>query len=147
MKKLIIARHGDAPGTHLTLIGQLQIEQLAEKLACSINGDSVTILSSKYDRAVESAEIIAGKFGGIVEKADGLIDCDSDRQSGRILDALRLRMTADVVILVAHLPVVKNFPLFFGTHELGTDLNPDRESPPQGSAWIIDCEAKTIQVV
>ena len=94
---IILVRHGEA--THhtqhltggwtdsdLTEAGRGQLRALADKLAHDFNGkrDKFRILTSDLKRAVESAEIIAGKLGmaDCVERHEFLREKNNGRAAG-----------------------------------------------------------------
>lgn len=94
---IILVRHGEA--THhtqhltggwtdsdLTEAGRGQLRALADKLAHDFNGkrDKIRILTSDLKRAVESAEIIAGKLGmaDCVERHEFLREKNNGRAAG-----------------------------------------------------------------
>jgi phosphohistidine phosphatase SixA len=149
MRRLIIVRHGDyGEDYHLSQYGIEQITLLSTMLKATTNGESIAILSSVATRAVDSAKILGKAFGVPFEEHDVL--WSENRHPENLQEALELvrskKDCADVLVLVTHLEYVYLFPNHFGKEELGVTSFPRREIG-KGTAWDIDCEAKTISWV
>lgn len=148
MKKLILVRHGEYGwNNQLTDYGRQQIASLSEQLKPHVNGASLLILSSVAPRASESAEILGSAFGVGTEEHDVLWSENQHREDlPAALELVRSKKdVAEVVMLVTHLEYVCDFPNYFGQHELGVSFQYQEIS--KGTAWVIDCEQKTINHV
>ncbi len=68
LKRVIAVRHGEYVDLNLTDHGRKQIEQLARRLREFIPDDyGVVVLTSHHSRAKQTGEIIAQKFGALIE--------------------------------------------------------------------------------
>ena len=108
------------------------------------------MLSSSARRAKESAEILSAKLNLTFELVDLLWSGPDDKVDGgdpdfrAVLDLISKHPNqAEVVVLITHFEYVENFPRFLGRNHLGGVCLPIREIP-KGTAWLIDCEQKTM---
>lgn len=149
MKRLILVRHGDcSDDNHLSELGKRQMRLLYESLKARIagNGDSITLLSSTADRAVQSAEIMGRMFGVENHPYDSLNTEYVPYDGDQILRLVVEHDKAETVIIVAHLEVCACFPIRFSS-ELGVNLDTQECSVRMGKAWLIDCEQRTIELI
>ena len=138
MERLVLVRHGDyGPDGHLSDAGRQQIAGLAEILADKINGSSVLVLSSSAPRALDSAMIIAEKFGTTIESHDFLYD---EWDSQKLVQLISTHTNqAETVVVVAHIEV-ERFPEWFGETQLKVRL--PKIAVQKGAGLLIDCKTK-----
>lgn len=149
MDKMIVVRHGHYDHRErLSEVGQGQIATLAERLAVHVDGgNSLTLLSSTAPRAMDSAEILAKKFGVSYERLDVLWTGNDAMRIGEEEDFKELmgiingrHSKARVVIIVTHYEYVEDFPAFFGKTILNARLH--GWVIDYGEAFVIDCGTK-----
>ncbi|MFA5188157.1 MAG: histidine phosphatase family protein [Patescibacteria group bacterium] len=147
MKTLIIVRHGDYYGPHLSDCGRNQMKALGEKLQAIINGSSVLLFTSIAGRAKESAEVLGTVLGiGFEEHEILWSECDHREDLPGTLKLVRSRKDeADVLILVTHYEYVDEFPSYFAIQELGVQLR--SKLIGKGEACVLDCQQKTLEHV
>lgn len=146
MKKLVVVRHGHYDDRYqLNDHGRNQIRSLAEQLRPHITDATIKILTSTADRARESGEILSGIFQAEIEQHEVL--WSESRHPENLAEALQLVRAkfneVDVLILTTHYEYVERFPGYFFRKELNMNLR--SYLIEKGEAWLIDCEAKTLQ--
>ena len=144
MKFMALVRHGNYNSRGLTSDGQEQIGSLGDRLKGLLNGSTVAILTSPTRRAVESADILARvldcttEVHDVLESGGGVYPkCDE------VLALVHSwRDSVDAVILVTHLEYTEDFPRYFFQEEFRVRMF--STNIPKGSAYVIDCHAKTM---
>lgn len=145
---IVLLRHGRDSNNSLTPLGIEQTGALAERLHQLFAATRVGIFSSTVKRAVQSAEIIATRFGGLdviqlfaLGRGDGHTDPED-----RILASLRERLQQDelnVIIGATHLPAIED--IFTHTRDR-LRWRVDR-MPFQGEAMALNFEAKSLTII
>lgn len=150
---VIFVRHGeyddDIMDGRLDEWGCRQLRALSEKIFALVAGRKTKVLSSTAKRAMESADIIAQKFGVPVSGHEILWSDSSHPWSYPDASHFVVAQNHDeqssefkVAVVVTHLEYIRGLPRFFAK----TFLNADVESReiPKGCAWVLDCQAKTL---
>ena len=152
MKKLVLIRHGDYVDdmeSALSPLGVRQITGVANLLRGHINGDKAHVLFSTRRRATQSAEIIQTTLGlpGEPEKMLAVCD-DSNSTMEEIMKLVRAYQDrVDVLVLVGHMECCETFPEYFSEKVLGLNGRQALNGwgIKKGQAWVIDCQAKTME--
>lgn len=121
--------------------------ELSDLLAQEVGEDSCLIISSTAPRAKQSAAVIAEKLCQSFEQTDDLWTCERfSYRPTKIMDLVQQKeSSADCLILVSHLELVKDFPNHFANSYLKTRLF-GREIP-KGTAFVIDCHNRNMRLV
>ena len=147
MKKLIIVRHGSYSTSTGKLIesGHSQMKRLAEVLRPMVKNYTTTIiLSSSAPRAVESAKMLGGSLGVIVEEYMELwSDENREPDYDKATAIIKTRNAIDIVIIMTHHEYVHYLPSDFARQELKVDLSSCAVN--NGEGWVLDLKKKRIQ--
>jgi phosphohistidine phosphatase SixA len=151
MKHLFIIRHGDYNDNGLTDKGREQIEKIADQMKGIIDSDykSIYLLASPALRTIQSAEIIAKKFGlEKFEKNDllltrgGVLELEKKLAIDNLISQYDNK---DVVAVVAHLETAAQFSFYMARKTIGTDRG--LNGPEKGEGIYFNLEAKTCQMI
>jgi len=154
MRKLIIGRHGAHELNALTDDGAGQMRQLAECVAHHIIGTTKVVVCDEM-RVEESGEVLAGALGLTTvvsnEAKAGSYDEYDDCHTAIVHSVVELGADVDTLVIVGQLPLIAKLPGDFSRYILGVELPPfpgnDDDVYPEGCAVIIDCEAKTYELI
>lgn len=153
MKKLLVVRHCNYDSNdHLNEYGKEQAKELAEALYKQIgNGPPLPIiLSSDVTRALETARIIAKKFGTTITMTHRVLACSGISRQSEIGKVYRLvkyheELGVENLILVTHEMQATFLPAYFGEKDFG--LNWKNPKVEMATGWVIDCEKKTLRML
>ena len=145
MKHLVVVRHGNNSGGHLSEIGREQIDREVRRLKAICGGRVVRVLSSPVPWANESAERIANAFGVVLEEVEVLSSSSFTKRGWKpALDLVQFHQNqVDLLILVTHLNYTETIVAQFGREVLGVKLSL-RGYLENGGAWVVDCERKEL---
>ena len=149
MNTLIIARHAQHQSDLLTDTGMEQIRSLGRKLQERLAGKKILILTSTALRARRSANVLKKEFFPEVEVEphEVLWSENSHPHDYKGLTALIDTKVndADVLLLVTHYEYVDGYATYYGRNRLQAELK--SKLIENGRAWLIDTEAKTIELI
>ncbi|MDP2812408.1 MAG: histidine phosphatase family protein [bacterium] len=148
MRKLIVVRHGFyGLNGHLNELGRSQISGLAQKLPAYLEGLGGLIICSPFPRTRESADILGTSMGFGIEESEVLfVDRDHKPNFPGVWKLIKRKEgVAEILLLVAHLEHVEEFPNYFGIKEWSTPLGV--QVSDYASAFIIDCLTKSLAPV
>ncbi len=154
MKHLCAVRHGsyDIDSGHLSQYGIDNIEELAEVLYKEFGRSSTppVIISSDFLRSIETAQIIAKKFGVVAVRPHRFLSCEAPAGPAGIERVYRLvkhyeKQGVENLILSTHEMQATFLPAFFADEEFGLEWEDPKVDMNMG--WIIDCEAKTFRYI
>jgi len=125
--QILLVRHGayDEKTGQLNIIGKDQIACLAKKIACILDGDEATILSSPAIRANETAQIIAKFLGTSFTTHDELISGSGYKfDLAALYDLVKSIMgKTKTIILVTHLEYAEEFLRYFALKDFNATLD------------------------
>ncbi|MCL5411570.1 MAG: phosphoglycerate mutase family protein [Patescibacteria group bacterium] len=148
MRYLIIMRHGEeTENDFLGFAGRLKVTAVAKRITAIVKGP-VVVISSPWEGACETAEILAKKFKAELRISDILFASSGKDEDCFAAAALVLaeKEGTEAVILVTHLKYAKSFPSYYGKHFLG-GVRWESKELDKGEAWLIDCDAKILQKI
>jgi len=146
MKNLIVARRGSYDeNLNLNMVGEEQMQKLAESLKEIIGEDSILLLSSSAPCAVQSSQVLSSELGIDFESFDELwSDCDHCQNTARAMKLiLNKAKSFEHVIIMTHLEYSESLPHTFAEEALDIFGHYMGSSTPKGKAWRIDCFKKT----
>ena len=152
MQKLIVVRHGHTQphNKQLDEHGREGTKRLGVELKKYITDDAkLLILTSPLIRAQQTAEILGSLLGTqpVVEESFTYSD-DAPENNPHLLNRFLAQTDGksfDIVIMVTHEPTAGSFPGFFAEKVLKVKL--ESYSLMHCSAWVVDCEQKTLKMV
>jgi len=146
---VLIVRHGDyGRGDKLVAAGRGQMDRLGAEIRRRFAGKSFALLSSPAPWAAESSKRI-GAFLGIAQPLFYEILWSDEHRRTNLPEALEVidaENGYEVVIVVTHSEYSWELPRFFGDTVLGVN-NFQYEGLERGSAWVIDCTARTCTMI
>jgi phosphohistidine phosphatase SixA len=148
METLILVRHGHDIDDRISALGTGEMNALCDRLAHTVqSGGSVLILSSVTQRAQDSADVLAKRFGAPVETFEVLWseNAHPENMAGALALIREHERRADILMVVTHHEYVKDFPAYYGREELGVTF--PSKLIDKGRAWIISKTDKRIQCV
>lgn len=141
MKQLIVVRHG-LPYDGMDELcpqGKVQITQLADNLSLFLNKrSSILMLTSPAQRARESADILARKFGVAAEPME------EDFKLFAVMDVRQ--HDADVLVFIVHEPQ-SSFPIAAAQKYWAGRRPTDGDDLECGEAWVLDMDGLTLTKV
>lgn len=142
VKTLVVAQHGAYHHPdRLNEFGMIQMERLGRKLKETVNGESVTVVTSTAGRVQESAEIL-GKIFGVKPEMESILLWYCTDKLERLLELIRSKKyDPEILILVTSAEFTEKFPHYYGVNELDVHSFPRYEAG-QGHAWEIHNKQK-----
>ncbi len=150
-KTLILVRNGsfDRRSRRLSRLGEAQMRALAPLLKPSLAPASTVLLASTAPQAQASAEILRVAFGLPQMTLHEALHADADhpRDDRAVLDIIRQQGCFETVVLVTHLPYVRDFPGFTGRTFCRYGSWPVLPDPKNGDARILSLADLTLRAI